>query len=286
MTMAFLFQKEFPNKMEAVKAKKHLGQHFLKDQDICDQIADQLNPKDSYTKILEIGPGMGALTKSLLEQNKAEIHIIDIDKESIAYLHDNFKTLSDQKRIIEGDFLKMDLKILFGDEPFAVAGNFPYNISSQILFKVLDYRNQIPEVVGMFQKEVAERIAHPPGSKAYGILSVLLQAFYDIKYCFTVDEHKFIPPPKVKSGVIHLVRNQVESLDCDEKLFKLVVKTAFNQRRKTLRNSLKSLINPANSSDVIFDQRPEQLSVAKFIFITKIIEGLRASSTAIALEKS
>ena len=261
--------------MEAVKAKKHLGQHFLKDEEICNQIANQLNPNGRYKSVLEIGPGMGALTKSLLEQNKAEVYVIDIDKESIVYLHDNFKTLSQQKRIIEGDFLNMDLKTLFGDEPFAVAGNFPYNISSQILFKVLDYRDQVPEVVGMFQKEVAERIAHPPGSKAYGILSVLLQAFYDIKYCFTVDEHKFIPPPKVKSGVIHLVRNQVDKLDCDEKLFKLVVKTAFNQRRKTLRNSLKSLIATSDSLDVIFDKRPEQLSVSEFIYITKIIENLR-----------
>jgi len=276
--MVFLFQKELQTKMEAVKAKKHLGQHFLKDQDICNQIADELNPNGRYDKILEIGPGMGALTQSLLDQNKAALYVIDIDKESIAYLHDNFKSLSEQKRIIDGDFLKMDLKELFGDAPFAVAGNFPYNISTQILFKVLDYRNQIPEVVGMFQKEVAERIAHPPGSKAYGILSVLLQAFYDIKYCFTVDEHKFIPPPKVKSGVIHLVRNQVETLDCDEKLFKLVVKTAFNQRRKTLRNSLKSLIATVDSLDVIFDRRPEQLSVAEFMYITKMIEKLRASS--------
>jgi 16S rRNA (adenine1518-N6/adenine1519-N6)-dimethyltransferase len=279
--MAFRFPNASQNSMEAVKAKKHLGQHFLKDQEICNQIADELQPNGRYSKILEIGPGMGALTKSLLEQNKAEIYVIDIDKESIVYLHDNFKILSNQNRIIDGDFLKMDLTQLFGEEPFAVAGNFPYNISSQILFKVLDYRHQIPEVVGMFQKEVAERIAHPPGSKAYGILSVLLQAFYNISYCFTVDEHKFIPPPKVKSGVIRLVRNEVQTLDCDEKLFKLVVKTAFNQRRKTLRNSLKSLIPSANSLDAIFDKRPEQLAVSEFIYITKIIENLRSSHASI-----
>jgi 16S rRNA (adenine1518-N6/adenine1519-N6)-dimethyltransferase len=263
--------------MEAVKAKKHLGQHFLKDVEICNNIADELQPDGKYKKILEIGPGMGALTEALLNQKKADLYVIDIDKESIIYLHENFKNLSVKNRIIEGDFLTMDLGAIFRDEPFAVAGNFPYNISTQILFKVLDYRNQIPEVVGMFQKEVAERIAHPPGSKAYGILSVLLQAFYDIRYCFTVDEHKFIPPPKVKSGVIHLVRNQVKTLDCDEKLFKLVVKTAFNQRRKTLRNSLKSLIAGVNSSEVLFDKRPEQLSVAEFIYITKKIEQLKAN---------
>lgn len=257
--------------MEAVKAKKHLGQHFLKDQSICDDIANQLIRQGDYTKVLEIGPGMGALTKSLLKFKEFDTYIIDVDHESIIYLHENFKDLSKAKRIFEGDFLKMDLKTVFGDESFAIAGNFPYNISSQILFKVLDYRNQIPEVVGMFQKEVAERIAHPPGSKAYGILSVFLQAFYDIRYCFTVDQDKFIPPPKVKSGVIHLTRNNVEALDCDEKLFKQVVKTAFNQRRKTLRNSLKAMFSGKDVTDAIFDLRPEQLSVARFVELTKML---------------
>ena len=222
--------------MEAVKAKKHLGQHFLKDDSICDNIANQLTGHGGYSKILEIGPGMGALTKSLLKLPDSDVYVMDIDKESIVYLHENFKELSTNNKIIDGDFLKIDLKEIFGDASFAVAGNFPYNISTQILFKVLEYRDQIPEVVGMFQKEVAERIAHPPGTKAYGILSVFLQAYYDISYCFTVDEDKFIPPPKVKSGVIHLTRNKVEKLDCDEKLFRNVVKTAFNQRRKTIRN--------------------------------------------------
>lgn len=257
--------------MEAVKAKKHLGQHFLKDDSICDNIVNQLTDQGSYTKILEIGPGMGALTKSLLKLSNKDIFAMDIDKESIVYLHENFKALSQKDRIIDGDFLKIDLKQIFGDEPFAVAGNFPYNISSQILFKVLDYRDQIPEVVGMFQKEVAERIAHPPGSKAYGILSVFLQAYYDIRYCFTVDEDKFIPQPKVKSGVIHLTRNKVEKLDCDEKLFRNVVKMAFNQRRKTIRNSVKSMTGDRDTSLPIFDKRPEQLSVNEFVELTNLL---------------
>lgn len=257
--------------MEAVKAKKHLGQHFLKDDSICDKIANQLVGHGSYSKVLEIGPGMGALTKSLLKDGRYDVFVMDIDKESIAYLHENFKTLSEKNRIIDGDFLKMDLKKLLGEEPYAVAGNFPYNISTQILFKVLEHRNQIPEVVGMFQKEVAERVAHPPGSKTYGILSVLLQAFYDIRYCFTVDENKFIPPPKVKSGVIHLTRNNVDKLDCDEKLFFTVVKTAFNQRRKTIRNSVKSLCADKDTSGPLFDKRPEQLSVSEFVELCKIL---------------
>ena len=257
--------------MEAVKAKKHLGQHFLKDASICDDIANQLTGHSGYSKILEIGPGMGALTKSLLKRPDSDVYVMDIDKESIVYLHENFKELSTNNKIIDGDFLKIDLKEIFGDVSFAVAGNFPYNISTQILFKVLEYRDQIPEVVGMFQKEVAERIAHPPGTKAYGILSVFLQAYYDISYCFTVDEDKFIPPPKVKSGVIHLTRNKVEKLDCDEKLFRNVVKTAFNQRRKTIRNSVKSMTGDRDTSLPIFDKRPEQLSVNEFVELTKYL---------------
>jgi 16S rRNA (adenine1518-N6/adenine1519-N6)-dimethyltransferase len=257
--------------MEAVKAKKHLGQHFLKDASICDNIANQLTGHGGYSKILEIGPGMGALTKSLLKRPDSDVYVMDIDKESIVYLHENFKELTTNNKIIDGDFLKIDLKEIFGDVSFAVAGNFPYNISTQILFKVLEYRDQIPEVVGMFQKEVAERIAHPPGTKAYGILSVFLQAYYDISYCFTVDEDKFIPPPKVKSGVIHLTRNKVEKLDCDEKLFRNVVKTAFNQRRKTIRNSVKSMTGDRDTSLPIFDKRPEQLSVNEFVELTKYL---------------
>ena len=257
--------------MEAVKAKKHLGQHFLKDDSICDNIANQLTGHGGYSKILEIGPGMGALTKSLLKLPDSDVYVMDIDKESIVYLHENFKELSTNNKIIDGDFLKIDFKEIFGDASFAVAGNFPYNISTQILFKVLEYRDQIPEVVGMFQKEVAERIAHPPGTKAYGILSVFLQAYYDISYCFTVDEDKFIPPPKVKSGVIHLTRNKVEKLDCDEKLFRNVVKTAFNQRRKTIRNSVKSMTGDRDTSLPIFYKRPEQLSVNEFVELTKYL---------------
>jgi 16S rRNA (adenine1518-N6/adenine1519-N6)-dimethyltransferase len=258
--------------MEAVKAKKYLGQHFLKDLGICDKMAKRLSGHGGYTKILEIGPGMGALTRSLLQIDNVDVFVMDIDKESIGYLHDNFPELSQKNRILHADFLTADLGALFGNEHFAVAGNFPYNISTQILFKILVHRNQIPEIIGMFQKEVAQRIAEGPGSKSYGILSVLLQAFYDIRYCFSVDEHKFIPPPKVKSGVIHLKRNSVNSLDCDEKLFTSVVKTAFNQRRKTLRNSLKSMLQNVDSSPDIFNKRPEQLTVEEFIGVTRLIQ--------------
>jgi 16S rRNA (adenine1518-N6/adenine1519-N6)-dimethyltransferase len=257
----------------SVKAKKHLGQHFLTDKTICRNIANELSHNNLYTKVLEIGPGMGALTTFLLERNEEfETLVMDIDTESIVYLNTHFPALKD--KIIEADFLRIDLKKYMGEEPFAIAGNFPYNISSQILFKVLEYRNQIPEVVGMFQKEVAERIAEKPGTKAYGILSVFLQAFYDIRYCFTVDEHVFNPPPKVKSGVIQLIRNQRKELDCDEKLFFRVVKTAFNQRRKTLRNSLKPMFNGAmNTEDPIFDLRPERLCVEQFEELTRLIQA-------------
>lgn len=257
----------------SVKAKKHLGQHFLTDKTICRNIANELSHNNLYTKVLEIGPGMGALTTFLLERNEEfETLVMDIDTESIVYLNTHFPALKD--KIIEADFLRIDLKEYMGEAPFAIAGNFPYNISSQILFKVLEYRNQIPEVVGMFQKEVAERIAEKPGTKAYGILSVFLQAFYDIRYCFTVDEHVFNPPPKVKSGVIQLVRNQRKELDCDEKLFFRVVKTAFNQRRKTLRNSLKPMFNGnMNTEDPIFDLRPERLGVEQFEELTRRIQA-------------
>ena len=257
-----------------VKAKKHLGQHFLNDKGICKDIADTLSQTTQYNKVLEIGPGMGALTTFLLaRKDEFTTYVMDIDTESIEYLNQHFPDLDG--RIIEADFLSEDLTKYMGEEPFAIAGNFPYNISSQILFRVIDYRDQIPEVVGMFQKEVAERIAEPPGSKAYGILSVFLQAFYDIRYCFTVDEHVFNPPPKVKSGVIQLVRNKREKLSCDENLFKRVVKTAFNQRRKTLRNSLKSMLNGGETTDPIFDLRPERLGVEEFIRLTEIIESYK-----------
>ena len=214
-----------------VRAKKYLGQHFLKDEQIAQQIAESLTGLTPH--VLEIGPGMGVLTKYLHANPALDFHAIEIDTESVAYLHDHYPAL----HVIEGDFLKLDLQELFS-EPFAVIGNFPYNISSQILFKVYENRNHIPEVVGMFQKEVAERVAAKPGSKTYGILSVLLSAFYDIEYLFTVHEHVFNPPPKVKSAVIRLRRNQVSALACDEALFTKVVKIGFNQRRKTLRNSV------------------------------------------------
>lgn len=254
----------------SVRPKKHLGQHFLKDESVCQRIAEAIAEDIPVKKVLEVGPGMGALTKFLLQKNEFETHVVELDEESVDYLHENYPEL--QGRIYSRDFLKEDLSGMF-DEQFAVVGNFPYNISSQILFKVLDYKNQIPIVVGMFQKEVAERIAEKPGTKKYGITSVLLQAWYDIEYLFTVEPEVFIPPPKVKSGVIRLRRNNVQELGCDEKLFKRLVKTAFNQRRKTLRNSIKSLINELNpemdTSDEIFQRRPETLSVEEFISLTQ-----------------
>lgn len=246
-----------------VHAKKFLGQHFLKDENIARQIADSLTATTPH--VLEIGPGMGVLTKYLYNKEGLDFHAIEIDRESVAYLHEHYPTL----HVIEGDFLALDLSTLFS-EPFAVIGNFPYNISSQILFKVFDNRNCIPEVVGMFQKEVAERVAAKPGSKTYGILSVLLSAFYNIEYLFTVHENVFNPPPKVKSAVIRLRRNGVTSLECDETLFVKVVKIGFNQRRKTLRNALKQLSLPLDAVPAqLLSLRAEQLSVNDFITLTK-----------------
>ena len=246
-----------------VHAKKFLGQHFLKDENIARQIADSLTATTPH--VLEIGPGMGVLTKYLYNKEGLDFHAIEIDRESVAYLHEHYSTL----HVIEGDFLALDLSTLFS-EPFAVIGNFPYNISSQILFKVFDNRNCIPEVVGMFQKEVAERVAAKPGSKTYGILSVLLSAFYNIEYLFTVHENVFNPPPKVKSAVIRLRRNDLTSLECDETLFVKVVKIGFNQRRKTLRNALKQLSLPLDAVPAqLLSLRAEQLSVNDFIALTK-----------------
>ena len=245
-----------------VRAKKALGQHFLKDENIACQIAESLTGLTPH--VLEIGPGMGVLTKYLYDKENIDFHAIEIDIESVEYLHAHYPSL----HVIEGDFLALDLSTLFS-EPFAVIGNFPYNISSQILFKVFDNRNRIPEVVGMFQKEVAERVAAKPGSKTYGILSVLLSAFYNIEYLFTVHEHVFNPPPKVKSAVIRLQRNDVTSLECDEKLFVQVVKTGFNQRRKTLRNALRQLNMSLDAvPETLLSLRAEQLSVSDFITIT------------------
>ncbi len=257
---------------EAVRAKKHLGQHFLKDESIALKIVESLKHSSLYKKVLEVGPGMGVLTKYLIKQPGYETFIIDIDRESIAYLKQNYPAL--ENRIIEGDFLKLDFNTLFPGETFAVIGNFPYNISTEILFKVLDHKNQVPEVVGMFQKEVAERIAAKPRNKTYGITSVLLQAFYDIEYLFTVHENVFNPPPRVKSAVIRLTRNNVQKLDCDEKLFKQIVKTGFNQRRKTLRNSIKAFkLKPEFAEHKYLTQRAEELSVADFVALTNMVAG-------------
>ncbi|GLU42911.1 16S rRNA (adenine(1518)-N(6)/adenine(1519)-N(6))-dimethyltransferase RsmA [Allomuricauda sp. NBRC 101325] len=261
----------------AVKAKKHLGQHFLTDESVAQKIADTLT-LTGYKNVLEIGPGMGVLTKYLLQRD-LDLVAMDLDEESIVYLNHTFPLeyhdiLKKNKRlnIIEADFLKFDLSELYGNEQFAITGNFPYNISSQIVFKMLEMRQQIPEFSGMFQKEVAKRICEKPGSKTYGILSVLVQAFYSAEYLFTVPPAVFDPPPKVDSGVLLLTRKAEQKLDCDERLFFKVVKTAFNQRRKTLRNSLKTFALSDNlKEDTIFDQRPEQLSVADFVTLTQKI---------------
>ena len=254
----------------SVKAKKHLGQHFLTDESIAQKIADSIS-LENYSKILEIGPGMGVLTKYLLEK-PISTYVIEIDTESVTYLESNFPKLKD--KIISKDFLKYNINETFEGKQFGIIGNFPYNISTQIVFRTLEYRNQIPEFAGMFQKEVAERICEKKGTKAYGILSVLVQAFYDAEYLFTVDENVFNPPPKVKSGVLRLRRKENYSLPCGEKLFFIVVKTAFQQRRKTLRNSLKTLNLSDNlREDTIFDLRPEQLNVQQFIELTQKIEA-------------
>ncbi len=253
-----------------VRPKKHLGQHFLVDQNIAMKIVEQLTLPGNVPDVLEIGPGMGVLTKYLLQHKEYRTTVVDIDRESIAYLQQHFPELGE--RIISADFLKTDLSTLFPGR-FAIIGNFPYNISSQIFFKVLEHRDVVPEVVCMIQKEVAERLASPPGSKAYGILSVLLQAFYTIDYKFTVSEHVFNPPPKVKSAVIGLVRNNVEKLACDEKMFHQVVKQSFGTRRKTLRNSLRIYnLPPEVLAQPVFDKRAEQLSVQDFIELTQLIE--------------
>ncbi len=253
--------------MRYVKAKKHLGQHFLRDMQIAQRIADSLQ-LSKPTPVLEVGPGTGVLTQFLLQNNLVDLTAIEIDAESVIYLNEHFPEL----KLIEADFLKMDLSSLYQGS-FHLIGNFPYHISSQIFFRVLAYRNQIPVVVGMLQKEVAERIAAKPGNKTYGILSVLLQAFYDVEYLFTVSEHVFDPPPKVKSAVVRLTRNAVNKLDCDENLFKTVVKTAFNQRRKMLRNSLNPLVEKTSPmyEDPLFNKRPEQLDVQTFVDITNSV---------------
>lgn len=268
--------------MSTVKAKKSLGQHFLTDKSIAARIAESISaprlPEGlecfGDIPVLEIGPGMGVLTQFLLESGR-EVKAVELDSESVEYLHSHLPGLD----VIEGDFLKLDIGTLFSGY-FAVIGNYPYNISSQIFFKVLDYRERIPVVAGMLQKEVAERICSGPGSKVYGILSVLLQAWYDCEYLFTVEPGVFSPPPKVRSGVLRLTRNSRESLGCDERLFKTVVKTSFGQRRKTLRNSLSGLFPPGSEAlkADIMSQRPERLGVDEFILLTKELEKARKES--------
>ena len=292
-------KKNFEHRSDLVRPKKALGQHFLTDLSVAQKIADALvvetetvsgatseagavpsDNTDAAMPVLEIGPGMGVLSQYLLEREDIDLKMIEIDRESVDYLLTHFPKASG--RVIEGDFLKMNLSYFFPGT-FAVIGNFPYNISSQIFFRIIDHKDSIPQVVCMIQKEVAERIAEQPGSKTYGILSVLLQAWYDIEYLFTVGEGAFNPPPKVKSAVIRLRRNSRTELGCDEKLFKTIVKTGFNQRRKTLRNSLKPLIadkaareawTPEQSTDFlsnpVFELRPERLSVEDFIALTKL----------------
>lgn len=256
--------------MGLVKPKKFLGQHFLKDLSIAKDIADTVDECPGLP-ILEVGPGMGVLTQFLMEKGR-EVKVVELDFESVAYLRENFPAL--EGNIIEDDFLKLKLEKLFDGRPFVLTGNYPYNISSQIFFKMLDYKDLIPCCTGMIQKEVAERIAAGPGSKTYGILSILIQAWYKVEYLFTVHEHVFTPPPKVKSAVIRMTRNETKELGCNERLFKLIVKTTFNQRRKTLRNSISSILEKGNplSNDPVFNKRPEQLSVQEFIELTNRVE--------------
>jgi 16S rRNA (adenine1518-N6/adenine1519-N6)-dimethyltransferase len=252
--------------MNLVRAKKNLGQHFLKDNNIAQKIVDSLLSENT-DQVLEVGPGMGVLTQFLLQRQNIILRAIEIDQESVDYLNQNFPLLKEY--IIKADFLRINLGEVF-QGTFAIIGNFPYNISTQIFFRVLGFKDNIPEVVGMLQKEVAERICAGPGSKTYGILSVLLQAFYKTEYLFTVSEQVFVPPPKVKSAVIRLTRNNVKELECSEELFFKVVKTAFNQRRKMLRNSMKQIFGEI--PEEFQTLRPEQLSNAQFISLTRQIE--------------
>ncbi len=269
--------------MLQVRPKKGLGQHFLRDHQIASDIVDSLVMGDR-TKVLEVGPGMGVLTRFLLQKKNFETSVVEIDRDSVSYLKTYIPEL--EGRIIEGDFLQMDLRKLYSETPFSLIGNFPYNISTQILFKVLDNRDLIPEVVGMLQKEVAERICTGPGSKTYGIMSVLLQAWYKVEYLFTVNEDVFDPPPKVKSAVIRITANGRTSLGCNEKLFKMLVKQSFNQRRKMLRNSIKCLTPRYDELDAYtLTRRPEQLSVEEFVVLTNAIEKLMEKEKEVKSEK-
>lgn len=249
-----------------VKPKKFLGQHFLTDLDIASRIADTVDEVKDIP-VLEVGPGMGVLTQFLMKKNR-ELKVVEIDRESVEFLNKNFTGL--QGKIIEEDFLKMNLSDTFEGQQFVLTGNYPYNISSQIFFKMLEYKELIPCCTGMIQKEVAERMAAAPGSKAYGVLSILIQAWYDVEYLFTVDEHVFNPPPKVKSAVIRLKRNGMQNLGCDERLFKRIVKTVFTMRRKMMRNGMKQIVGADHPmlADLIFNKRPEQLSIQDFVELT------------------
>lgn len=260
--------------MAQVRPKKSLGQHFLTDLSVADRIAATIDDFRGLP-VIEVGPGMGVLTQFLINRGH-DVTVAELDPASVSYLRKNFPSLP-HERIIEGDFLKMELCEIYGNDRFCVIGNYPYNISSQIFFKILDYREQVTCCAGMLQREVAERIAAPEGTKTRGILSVLLQAWYHIEYLFTVSEHVFNPPPKVKSGVIRLVRNDVTDLGCDEILFKSVVKTTFGQRRKTIRNSIRGLISPGEQlpESILLTLRPEQLSVKQFVELTNLISNLR-----------
>ena len=269
---AWLATQEIFMTLKSVRPKKFLGQHFLKDQNVAKAIADTVDACPDIP-VLEVGPGMGVLTQYLLPK-KRETKVVEIDFESVAYLREEYPQL--EENIIEDDFLKMHLEHTFGGRPFVLTGNYPYNISSQIFFKMLDYRDLIPCCTGMIQREVAQRIASAPGTKAYGILSVMIQAWYDVEYLFTVDENVFNPPPKVKSAVIRMTRNDTRTLGCDEQLFKRVVKTVFNQRRKMLRVSLRQIIDAANVPADFFEhelmtKRPEQLALQQFVELTNYV---------------
>ncbi len=247
-----------------VKAKRFLGQHFLKDENVASDIVEAFQPQDKCVDVLEIGPGMGVLTKYLLNRSDLNLKVIELDRDSVSYLKTNFIGLKD--RIIEGDFLQMNFEDHFKNS-FSIIGNFPYNISTQILFRILENKDKIPLMVGMFQKEVAERIASKPGNRDYGILSVLLQPWFEMEYLFTVNEHQFIPPPRVKSAIIRVTRNERTELGIDEAYFKKLVKLAFNQRRKTLRNALRSVLPPDFSSIPFLDLRAEALSWEQFVIL-------------------
>ena len=256
--------------MPQVRPKKFLGQHFLTDLQVARNIADTVDACPDIP-VLEVGPGMGVLTQFLLQKNR-EIKVVELDRESVQFLKDNMSQLGDN--IIENDFLEMDLKEVFQGKPFVLTGNYPYNISSQIFFKMLEYKDLIPCCTGMIQKEVAERMAAAPGSKTYGVLSILVQAWYDVEYLFTVHENVFNPPPKVKSAVIRLTRNSSQSLGCDERLFRRIVKTVFTMRRKMMRNGMKQILGAGHPMlrDPVFTRRPEQLSISEFIELTNRVE--------------